>query len=56
MGQVWSLLGGAPGQIRTLTLEREGKRFTVDAPVRRFLAAGSKAVVERPYRNPHKKN
>jgi C-terminal processing protease CtpA/Prc len=38
MGQVWSLLGGAPGQTRTLILERDGKRFSVDATVRRFLA------------------
>ena len=40
MGQVWSLLGGTPGQTRSLTLERDGKRFTVDAPVRRFLSPG----------------
>jgi len=38
MGQVWSLLGGAPGRTRTLTLERDGKRFSVNATVRRFLA------------------
>jgi hypothetical protein len=38
MGQVWSLLGGSPGQTRSLTLERDGKRFTVDAKVHRFLA------------------
>ena len=42
MGQVWSLFGGSPGQTRPLTLEREGKRFTVDAPVHRFLAAPAK--------------
>jgi hypothetical protein len=41
MGQVWSLLGGTPGTTRTLTLEREGKRFSVDATVRRFLAPSS---------------
>ena len=41
MGQVWSLLGGTPGQTRTLTLERDGKRFSVDATVRRFLALES---------------
>jgi hypothetical protein len=41
MGQVWSLLGGTPGTTRTLTLERDGKRFSADATVRRFLAAGS---------------
>ena len=38
MGQVWSLLGGTPGTTRMLTLERDGKRFSVDATVRRFLA------------------
>ena len=37
MGQIWSLLGGDPGETRVLTLEREGKRFTVNATVRRFL-------------------
>jgi hypothetical protein len=41
MGQVWSLLGGTPGQTRSLSLERDGKRFTVDAPVRRFLSPKS---------------
>jgi hypothetical protein len=41
MGQVWSLLGGTPGATRTLTLEREGKRLSVDATVRRFLSADS---------------
>jgi S1-C subfamily serine protease len=38
MGQVWSALGGTPGQERRLTIERRGKRFTVNAPVRHFLA------------------
>jgi hypothetical protein len=37
MGQIWSLLGGDPGETRVLTLEREGKQFTVNAKVRRFL-------------------
>jgi hypothetical protein len=41
MGQVWSLLGGIPGATRTLTLEHDGKRFSVDATVRRFLAPDS---------------
>jgi hypothetical protein len=54
MGQVWSLLGGTPGQVRTLTLEREGKRFTVDAPVRRFLAL-EPMPVKSPRKNPHQK-
>jgi len=39
LGQVWSLLGGAPGQTRSLTLDRDGKRFTVDAIVHRFFTA-----------------
>ncbi|HZQ68960.1 MAG TPA: hypothetical protein VFA68_10615 [Terriglobales bacterium] len=38
MGQVWSLLGGSPGDVRTLTFEREGKPFMVKATVRGFLA------------------
>ena len=41
MGQVWSLLGGEPGQARKLIIERDGKRLTVEATVRRFLAAKS---------------
>jgi len=41
MGQIWSLLGGDPGETRLLTLEREGKQFTVNAPVRRFLPVGT---------------
>ncbi len=55
MGQVWSLLGGTPGQVRTLTLEREGKRFTVKASVLRFLAAQPKPV-KTPRKNPHQRN
>jgi hypothetical protein len=39
MGQVWSLLGGSPGEVRTLTLDRSGKQFTVEATVHRFLSA-----------------
>jgi hypothetical protein len=39
MGQAWSLLGGAPGDVRTLTLERGGQQLTVKATVRRFLPA-----------------
>jgi hypothetical protein len=37
MGQVWSMLGGTPGQERRLTIERKGKRFDVTAIVQRFL-------------------
>lgn len=47
MGQVWSLLGGAPGEKHSLTLERDGKRFTVDAKVHRFLPAVSKPKPHR---------
>ncbi|HEX6503894.1 MAG TPA: hypothetical protein VF011_11630 [Terriglobales bacterium] len=39
MGQVWSLLSGSPGDVRTLGLEREGKPLTVKATVYRFLLA-----------------
>jgi len=38
LGQVWSLLGGTPGQERKLTIARSGKQFTVAANVRHFLA------------------
>lgn len=37
MGQVWSMLGGTPGQERTLKIERAGKQFAVVAQVRHFL-------------------
>ncbi len=37
MGQVWSMLGGTPGQERILTIERAGKEFTVAANVQHFL-------------------
>jgi hypothetical protein len=39
MGQVWSLLGGTPGQERKLTIERDGKQLTFTAQVQHFLAA-----------------
>jgi hypothetical protein len=38
MGQVWSLLEGAPGQEKKLVVERGGKQFTVVAKVQHFLA------------------
>ncbi len=38
MGQVWSMLGGTPGQERNLTIEREGKQLQVKANVQHFLA------------------
>jgi hypothetical protein len=41
LGQVWSLLGGAPGNERTLTIERGGKQFKVVAKVQHFLNAAS---------------
>jgi len=37
MGQVWSMLGGTPGQERRLGIERNGKKFTVIATVQHFL-------------------
>jgi hypothetical protein len=37
MGQVWSMLGGTPGQQRRLTIERGGKQFAVAAEVQHFL-------------------
>ena len=39
MGQVWSMLGGTPGQERKLTVDRGGKLFAVSATVQHFLAA-----------------
>lgn len=41
MGQIWSLLGGDPGETRVLTLERDGKQMTVNATVIRFLATAN---------------
>lgn len=38
MGEVWSMLGGSPGQERKLTVERGGKLFAVPATVQHFLA------------------
>jgi hypothetical protein len=37
MGQVWSMLGGTPGQEKKLTLERGGKALVVVAKVEHFL-------------------
>jgi len=37
LGQVWSMLGGSPGQERVLTVERAGQKFTVVAKVQHFL-------------------
>jgi hypothetical protein len=39
MGQVWSRLAGEPGKEHTLTVERNGKQFTVVAKVQHFLGA-----------------
>jgi hypothetical protein len=41
MGQVWSMLGGTPGQERTLTIEHAGKQFEVTAKVQHFLGETS---------------
>jgi hypothetical protein len=37
MGQVWSMLGGKPGDEKKLTIERGGKQFMVSAVVEHFL-------------------
>jgi hypothetical protein len=37
IGQVWSMLGGTPGQEKRLTVERAGKEFIVSARVQHFL-------------------
>lgn len=37
MGQVWSMLGGTPGQEKKLTIERAGKELSVSAKVQHFL-------------------
>jgi hypothetical protein len=37
MGEVWSMLGGTPGKEKKLTMERDGKEFTVVAKVQHFL-------------------
>jgi len=37
MGKAWSLLHGNPGTSYTLTVQREGKQFTVNAVAHRFL-------------------
>lgn len=46
MGQVWSLLSGSPGEARSLKLERDGKQFTVEATVHRFLSAEAKRTAK----------
>lgn len=50
LGQVWSSLEGNPGQVRTLTVERAGRRIQVAATVRRFLAATSAMRAPAPQR------
>jgi hypothetical protein len=37
LGQVWSMLGGSPGKERVLTVERDGRHFTVVAKLQHFL-------------------
>jgi len=37
MGQVWSMLGGTPGQEKRLTFERAGRQFVVPGKVQHFL-------------------
>jgi hypothetical protein len=47
MGQVWSMLGGMPGQERRLTVEREGRQFEVTAKVEEFLKPAPDEVEKR---------
>ena len=47
MGQVWSMLGGSPGQERKLTIQRSGKEMTVLGTVRHFLAVQPDQVNEK---------
>jgi hypothetical protein len=47
MGQVWSMLGGTPGQERKLSIEREGKEFTVSAQVQHFLGEAPEAETKK---------
>lgn len=42
MGQVWSMLGGTPGQEKKLTIERGGREFSVTATVAHFLGESKK--------------
>lgn len=44
MGQVWSLLGGTPGQERRLTIERGSKEFRFVAKVQHFLGVAPEAT------------
>ena len=37
MGQMWSMLGGTPGQEKKLTVERAGREFSVSVKVQHFL-------------------
>jgi hypothetical protein len=45
LGQVWSLLGGLPGEERKLTLERGGRQFTVVATVQHFLGEAEESRI-----------
>jgi C-terminal processing protease CtpA/Prc len=47
MGQVWSLLEGTPGQERKLTIERNGKQFTVTAQVQHFLGEAEESESQK---------
>ena len=53
LGQVWSMLGGSPGQERVLTVERAGQKFTVVAKVQHFL--GDVQQEKQPKKSPKKK-
>jgi hypothetical protein len=52
MGQVWSLLSGSPGTVRTLVIQRGEKQMTVQAKVASFLSTaptpGVNKIQEKP--------
>jgi hypothetical protein len=55
MGQVWSLLSGSPGEVRVLTLDRDGKQFALEATVHRFLSAEAKRAAKPKSTNPNQR-
>jgi hypothetical protein len=52
MGQVWSLLSGRPGTVRTLVIERGEKQMTVQAKVVSFLSTAKTPSVNKPQKKP----
>jgi hypothetical protein len=52
MGQVWSLLSGSPGTVRTLVIQRGEKQMTVQAKVASFLSTGHTPGVNKIQKKP----